>query len=73
MAFEAPDANGQGGRLVERLPSGKVFEVGDIRAWAPGERLVVGWRQATFGPDHATEVEITFEPVGAVHGGPCGN
>jgi len=65
LAFEAPDAEGRGGRLVERLPSGKVFEVGDIRAWTPGERLVVGWRQATFGPGHATEVEVTFEAVGA--------
>ena len=42
LAFEAPDADGRGGRLVERLPSGKVFEIGVIRAWAPGERLVVG-------------------------------
>lgn len=65
MAFEPPDENGRGGRLVERLPSGKVFEIGEVRAWAPGERLVVGWRQATFGPDHATEVEVTFAPVGS--------
>lgn len=64
MAFEPPDQNGRGGRLTETLPNGKVFEVGDIRAWTPGERVVVGWRQATFGPDHATEVEIRFEPVG---------
>jgi hypothetical protein len=65
LAFEPPDVDGAGGRLVERLPSGKVFEVGDVRAWTPGERLVVGWRQATFGPGHATEVEVKFEPVGA--------
>jgi uncharacterized protein YndB with AHSA1/START domain len=64
MAFEAPAASGEGGRLTETLPNGKVFEVGDIRVWAPGERLVVGWRQATFAPDHATEVEVRFEPVG---------
>ena len=64
MAFEPPGENGEGGRLVERLPTGKVFEVGHVRTWAPGERLVVGWRQATFGPEHATEVEVRFEPVG---------
>jgi hypothetical protein len=65
MAFEAPDMSGKGGRLIERLPNGKIFEVGPVRVWSPGERLVIGWRQATFGPDHATEVEVRFEPVGA--------
>jgi hypothetical protein len=64
LAFEPPDPSGNGGRLIERLPNGKTFEVGPVRAWTPGERLVVGWRHATFGPDHATEVEIRFEPVG---------
>jgi hypothetical protein len=63
LAFEPP-AGGAPGRLVERLPNGKVFEVGPVRDWRPGERLVVGWRQATFAPDHATEVEVRFEPVG---------
>jgi hypothetical protein len=63
LAFEAP-AGGAPGRLIERLPNGKVFEVGPVRDWRPGERLVVGWRQATFGPHHATEVEVRFEPVG---------
>lgn len=63
LAFEPPDAEGQNGRLIERLPNGKTFEIGPVRAWQPGERLVVGWRQATFGPDHATEVEVRFEPL----------
>lgn len=63
LAFEPPDTEGQNGRLIERLPNGKTFEIGPVRAWQPGERLVVGWRQATFGPDHATEVEVRFEPV----------
>ena len=57
MAFED-------GRLVERLPTGKVFEVGQVRVWERGQRLVFGWRQATFAPDMATEVEVRFEPVG---------
>ena len=51
-------------RLVERLPSGKVFEVGQVTAWEPGARLAFGWRQATFAPDQATDVEVTFEAVG---------
>ncbi|ALL13010.1 SRPBCC domain-containing protein [Caulobacter henricii] len=60
MAFE----DGEGGlRLVERLASGKVFEVGRVRAWEPGQRLVVGWRQATFAPGMDTEVEVRFEAV----------
>ena len=61
LAFE--DA-GQGMRLVERLPSGKVFEIGPVRVWAPGERLVFGWRQASFAPGMETEVEVRFEPAG---------
>jgi len=55
---------GEGGRLIETLPSGMVFEIGKIRAWAPPSRLVFGWRQAAFAPDQMTEVEVRFEPVG---------
>lgn len=51
-------------RLIETRAGGKVFEIGQVRVWEPGARLVVGWRQATFAPDMATEVEVTFEPVG---------
>jgi len=58
VAFEGQE------RLVERLPSGKVFEVGKVTAWEPGARLAFGWRQATFAPDQATDVEVTFEAVG---------
>lgn len=65
LAFIAPDSDGAGGRLVEQLTGGREFTVGDVRCWLPGERLVVGWRAATFGPDHVTEVEIRFEPAGA--------
>ena len=39
---------GAGGRLVEELPSGKVFEIGRVKSWEPGARLVFGWRQAAF-------------------------
>jgi len=56
MAFEE-------GRLVERLASGKVFEVGQVRVWERGARLVFGWRQVSFAPGMDTEVEVRFEPV----------
>jgi len=60
LAFEP----GEGGRLVTTLASGKVFEIGQIRAWDPPRRLVFGWRQAAFAPDQDTEVEVSFEPLG---------
>lgn len=55
---------GEGGRFIEELPNGKIFEIGHIRAWEPGSRLVFGWRQATFARDQDTEVEVRFEAVG---------
>lgn len=55
---------GEGGRLVETLASGKVFEIGKVRVWSPPSRLVFGWRQATFAPGQDTRVEIRFEAVG---------
>jgi uncharacterized protein YndB with AHSA1/START domain len=55
---------GAKGRLVEELANGKVFEIGRIRAWEPGSRLVFGWRQATFVKGQDTEVEVRFEAVG---------
>jgi hypothetical protein len=61
LAFEPH----QGGRFTETLANGTVFEIGRIRVWKPGERLVFGWRQATFEPGQDTEVEVTFEAVGA--------
>jgi uncharacterized protein YndB with AHSA1/START domain len=60
LSFEG----GEGGRFVETLPSGKVFVIGRIRVWQPGERLVFGWRQATFAKDQDTEVEVRFEALG---------
>jgi uncharacterized protein YndB with AHSA1/START domain len=56
---------GEGGRLIETLPSGKVFEIGKVFVWSPPSRLVFGWRQATFAPDQATEVEVRFDPIGS--------
>jgi uncharacterized protein YndB with AHSA1/START domain len=71
LAFEPYE----GGRFTETLDNGVVFEIGRIRAWKPGERLVFGWRQSTFRPGQYTEVEVAFEAVGAetrvtvIHGG----
>ncbi len=55
---------GEGGRLIETRAGGKVFEIGRIRAWEPPDRLVFGWRQASFTVGQATEVEIRFEAAG---------
>lgn len=60
LAFEP----GEGGRLIETLANGKVFEIGRITAWEPPNRLAFSWRQASFPPDLATEVEVTFEAAG---------
>lgn len=51
-------------RLITTLPSGKVFEIGRVTAWERPSRLVFTWRQASFTPDQATSVEVTFEAVG---------
>jgi uncharacterized protein YndB with AHSA1/START domain len=55
---------GEGGRLVATLGNGKEFEVGRITVWKPGERLALTWRQATFAPDQATELDVRFEAIG---------
>lgn len=55
---------GETGRLVTDLPNGKLFEIGRITAWAPGERFAFTWRQSTFAPEQTTHVEVRFEPVG---------
>ena len=60
LAFEA----GEGGRLIETLANGKVFEIGRITAWEPPHRLEFSWRQASFPPELKTEVEVRFEAVG---------
>ena len=61
LAFEPK----QGGSFTETLANGKVFEIGKITAWEPGQRLAFTWRQASFAPGQVTEVEIRFEAVGS--------
>ncbi|UPT65006.1 MAG: SRPBCC domain-containing protein [Hyphomonadaceae bacterium JAD_PAG50586_4] len=58
LSFDAQE------RLITTLPTGKVFEIGKVTAWAPGEKLAFTWRQATFAPEQQTEVIVRFEPVG---------
>ena len=60
LAFEP----GEGGRLMQMLDGGRVFEIGRISVWDPPTRLVFTWRQASFTPDQSTEVHVSFEPAG---------
>jgi uncharacterized protein YndB with AHSA1/START domain len=55
---------GPHGRLVTQLDTGELFEIGRVSVWEPGRRLVFAWRQASFGPEQSTEVEVTFEAAG---------
>jgi hypothetical protein len=53
-----------GGRLVEILPDGEIYEIGQITAWGPPVRLTFTWRQESFARDQLTQVEVRFEAVG---------
>ena len=56
---------GPGGRLIETREGGKTFEIGRIETWAPPQRLVFSWRQATFSAGQNTLVEVRFEAIDA--------
>jgi hypothetical protein len=60
LSFEG----GEGGRLITTLDSGRVYEIGRITHWAPGEWLAFSWRPPSFRPDQTTEVDVRFEGVG---------
>ncbi|MGE0741395.1 MAG: SRPBCC domain-containing protein [Hyphomonadaceae bacterium] len=51
-------------RLVAELPTGKLFEIGRVTSWTPGERLAFTWRQATFSAEQVTYVDVRFDAVG---------
>lgn len=55
---------GPGGRLIETLASGKVYEIGRITDWSPPHGLSFGWRPASVPPEQATWVEVRFEAAG---------
>jgi SAM-dependent methyltransferase len=50
-------------------PQGRVTEgdavVGRVTAWLPGGRLQLEWHPASWEPEHATEIELRFEPTEA--------
>jgi uncharacterized protein YndB with AHSA1/START domain len=52
-----------GGRIVERAPGGEEHQWGTVLDWQPPRRLRYAW-QLFFDPGEATEIEITFTPVG---------
>lgn len=60
LAFEP----GRGGRLTETYDDGSVFEIGRITVWEPPTLLAFTWRQASFGSEMVTRVEVRFEPAG---------
>ncbi len=53
-----------GGAFTETLANGKIFEIGRVTVWEPGERLAFTWRHAAFAPDQSTEVDVRFEAMG---------
>ena len=59
MRFEP----GVGGRLLEIYDEDRddAFELGRVRVWEPGTRLVFDFRARNFAPGQTTEVEIRFE------------
>lgn len=60
MRFEG----GARGRLVEVYDeaAGDVYEVGRVRAWEPGRRLVFDFRPRALERGETTVVEVRFEP-----------
>jgi uncharacterized protein YndB with AHSA1/START domain len=56
-----------GGRFVEVYDevSGEGFEIGRVRVWEPGRRVVYSWRQADWPAGEELEIEVGFEPAGA--------
>jgi hypothetical protein len=53
-----------GGRVFERWQDGTEKLWGTIQVWEPPRRLVHTWHVST-DPNHASEVELRFEPLGA--------
>jgi hypothetical protein len=53
------------GRFYERATDGKEVELGIVRAWEDGKRLLLDWYPGTSAAA-PTHVEIRFEPEGAV-------
>ena len=56
-----------GGRVVEVYDedTGEGFEIGRVRVWEPGRRVVYSWRQADWPAGEEMEIEVRFEPTPA--------
>ncbi len=52
-----------GGRIYERAGDGSQHDWGRVVTWEPPSRLAFTWH-LFFDPSEATEVEVTFTPVG---------
>jgi SAM-dependent methyltransferase len=65
---ELVESLARAGLRFEPGPEGTVREngeiVGRVRAWRPGERLVLGWLPLSWQPGSAVELEIRFDPHG---------
>jgi len=57
------DRDAEGHRLIEQNAS-ELFEIGRVRVWDPGKRLVLDYRLRNFAPGERTEVEVRFEATG---------
>ena len=57
------ERDAQGRRLVEQSGNER-FEIGRVRVWEPGKRLVLDYRQRNFAKEEKTEIEIRFEVSG---------
>jgi PhnB protein len=55
-----------GGRWIEvwDRATGEGYEIGRIRVWEPGRRLLMTYRHAQLPPEPLTEIEVRFEAVG---------
>ena len=56
-----------GGRFVEVYDeaTGEGFQIGRVRVWEPGRRVVYSWRQADWPPGEEMEIEVSFDPTAA--------
>jgi uncharacterized protein YndB with AHSA1/START domain len=56
---------GVGGRWLELwdADTGAGYEMGVVRAWEPGSRLVLSYRHPRLPPEPLTEIEVRFAPV----------
>ncbi len=61
-AVEAAVFDVEAKRLYERADDGTEHDWGDILAWEPPNRFLLGWRVNPARP--GTEVEVRFEPEG---------